>query len=173
MAEQRTPETTSATVRPAGHADVRAMIDLQVAVAGEGAWIGRELPLDLDERAAAFTAAIDDPDRLSLVAELHGTIVGQLGLDNDGMGHAGLGMFVAADARGRGVGSVLLADALTWARAHPAIHKVTLQHWPHNAAAHALYRRHGFQTEGYLHRHWRRRNGELWDAVVMGLLVGT
>jgi len=27
----------------------------------------------------------------------------------------------------------------------------------------------GFQREGLLRRHYRRRNGELWDTVVMGL----
>ena len=26
-----------------------------------------------------------------------------------------------------------------------------------------------FQREGYLTRHYRRRSGELWDAIIMGL----
>jgi RimJ/RimL family protein N-acetyltransferase len=48
---------------------------------------------------------------------------------------------------------------------------VALQVWPHNHAARALYRRFGFADEGLLRRHYRRRNGELWDAVVMGLVL--
>ena len=51
------------------------------------------------------------------------------------------------------------------------MHKIALQVWPHNEAAIALYERYGFEREGYLKRHWRRRSGELWDAVVMGLLL--
>ena len=40
-----------------------------------------------------------------------------------------------------------------------------------NEAALALYERHGFVREGYLHRHYPRRTGEVWDAVVMGLVL--
>ena len=152
--------------------DVAAMLDAMEVVAGEGRWIGRELPLDREERVRSFTASINDPDeRLVLVAEIDGRLVGHLGLSHDGIGHAELGMLLLSEARGRGLGSALLDLATAWADAHPVVHKVTLQAWPHNTAAVALYRRHGFEVEGHLRQHWRRRNGELWDAVVMGLLV--
>jgi RimJ/RimL family protein N-acetyltransferase len=59
-------------------------------------------------------------------------------------------------------------EAVTRARTAGA-HKIALQVWPHNAAALALYERFGFRREGYLTGHYRRRSGELWDAVVMGL----
>jgi RimJ/RimL family protein N-acetyltransferase len=45
--------------------------------------------------------------------------------------------------------------------------------WPHNGAALRLYERTGFVVEGRLRRHWRRRNGELWDALLMGLVLDT
>jgi ribosomal protein S18 acetylase RimI-like enzyme len=77
-------------------------------------------------------------------------------------------MTVAAGWRGRGVGTALLTEAVDQARKAGA-HKLALQVWPHNAAALALYERFGFRREGYLTRHYRRRSGELWDAVVMGL----
>jgi ribosomal protein S18 acetylase RimI-like enzyme len=83
-------------------------------------------------------------------------------------GVADLGMLVAAGWRGRGVGSALLAEGIERARAAGA-HKIALQVWPHNRAALALYERFGFRREGLLRRHYRRRSGELWDAVVMGL----
>lgn len=63
------------------------------------------------------------------------------------------------------------SPALAWARAQPDVHKVTLQVWPHNDRALALYRHAGFIVEGYRHRHWRRADGELWDVIEMGLLV--
>jgi RimJ/RimL family protein N-acetyltransferase len=159
-------------VRRSHRDDVDAFVDLLEAVAGEGRFIGRELPLDREDRHRDFLEHLDDPhDHLSLVATRHGALVGSLGLAHDGMGHADLGMLLAADARGQGLGSALLAEAVAWADAHPVIHKVVLQAWPHNVAALALYRKHGFLVEGHLHRHWRRRDGELWDAVVMGLPV--
>jgi ribosomal protein S18 acetylase RimI-like enzyme len=77
-------------------------------------------------------------------------------------------MAVAAGWRGRGVGTALLAEAVDRAGKAGA-HKLALQVWPHNTAAIALYERFGFQREGYLRRHYRRRTGELWDAIIMGL----
>jgi ribosomal protein S18 acetylase RimI-like enzyme len=99
-----------------------------------------------------------------------GGIIGHLGLHVAPHGVADVGMCVAPDARERGIGSALLKEALEAARRMGA-HKVTLQVWPHNGPARRLYRRFGFQDEGRLRRHYARRNGELWDAIVMGLVL--
>lgn len=72
--------------------------------------------------------------------------------------------------RGQGVGSALLDACLDWCRTGGA-HKFTLSVWPHNRAAIALYAKYGFRVEGRLVRHWRRRNGELWDLIAMGLVL--
>lgn len=166
-----TPTAHGAVVRSTTDGDVEALLGLLEDVAAEGRWIGREAPIDRAATAEQIRSLANDPARLSLVAERDSRLVGTIGLDDDGYGHAGLWMYLAADVRGVGIGTTLLGSAVDWARANPAVHKVTLQVWPHNEAAIALYRRHGFTVEGYLHRHWRRRNGELWDAIVMGLLV--
>ena len=39
------------------------------------------------------------------------------------------------------------------------------------SAAIALYRRCGFAEEGRRVRQYRRASGELWDSIVMGLLL--
>ena len=104
------------------------------------------------------------------VADDEGAIVGLLGIELTSYGVADFGMMVAADRRGQGIGSALMAAAIEWARTAGA-HKLSLQVWPHNEAARALYRKFGFEEEGLLRRQYRRRNGELWDAIVMGLLL--
>lgn len=157
------------TVRRATAADVEALVDLFVAVAAEGRWIGREV-VDRSERHAELMAALASPDDGAFVAEAAGGVIGHLGIVRRRYGVADLGMMVAEGWRGRGVGSALLAAGLGWAREAGA-HKVALQVWPHNEAAQRLYRRFGFVEEGRLRRHYRRRNGELWDAVVMGLVL--
>ena len=162
------PRPATVTVRPARPGDVDALVAMLVAVAGEGRWIGTEAPVDVERRRRRMVAEIEGEDAVVLVSEAGGEPVGQLGLHLAGYGVADLGMLVAASWRGRGVGSALLAEAVERARAAGA-HKVALQVWPHNRAAIALYERFGFQREGYLRRHYRRRSGELWDAVVMGL----
>jgi putative acetyltransferase len=79
-------------------------------------------------------------------------------------------MMVDADWRGLGVGGALVRGAIDSARQLGA-HKLALQVWPHNDVARRLYLRHGFAEEGLLRRHYPRRNGELWDSVIMGLVL--
>lgn len=105
-----------------------------------------------------------------LVAEGDGGLVGQATIDLAPYGVASLGMLVHSGWRRRGVGQALVEAAVVVAGDH-GCHKVSLQVWPHNEAARALYRKVGFVEEGRLLRHYRRRNGELWDAVVMGLVL--
>jgi ribosomal protein S18 acetylase RimI-like enzyme len=155
-------------VRDATLADVEALVAILVDVAGEGRWIGTEAPVDVGRRRRRMVEDVESDDVIVLVAEAGGAPVGQLGLRLAPYGVADLGMVVAAGWRGRGVGTALLAEAVERARKAGA-HKIALQVWPHNAAALALYERFGFRREGYLTRHYRRRSGELWDAVVMGL----
>jgi ribosomal protein S18 acetylase RimI-like enzyme len=100
-----------------------------------------------------------------------GALVGDLSVRLEG-GRADLGMMVRAGLRREGIGSALMDECLAWCRAKQA-HKVTLSVWPHNQGALALYRKYGFSKEGRLVRHYRRRNGELWDAIPMGLILDT
>ena len=156
------------TVRPATLADVDAVVAMLVEVAGEGRWIATEAPVDVEQRRRRMVEDVEREEAIVLVAEVGGQVVGELGLYLARYGVADLGMAVAPGWRGRGIGSALLAEAIDRAGKAGA-HKIALQVWPHNTAAIALYERFGFQREGYLTRHYRRRSGELWDAVVMGL----
>jgi ribosomal protein S18 acetylase RimI-like enzyme len=160
--------TPPVTVREATLADVEAVVAILVEVAGEGRWIGTEAPVDVERRRRRMVEDVEGDDAIVLVAEAGGKLVGQLDLRLARYGVADLGMLVAASWRRQGVGSALMAEAVDRARKAGA-HKIALQVWPHNAAALALYERFGFRREGYLTRHYRRRSGELWDAVVMGL----
>jgi RimJ/RimL family protein N-acetyltransferase len=165
----QSPSTGPAvTVRDATLADVDAAVAMLVEVAGEGRWIGTEAPVDVERRRRRMAADVEGEDAIVLVAEAGGQLVGQLGLHLAPFGVADLGMLVAAGWRGRGIGAALLAEAVRRAREAGA-HKIALQVWPHNQAAISLYERFGFQHEGRLRRHYRRRSGELWDAVIMGL----
>ena len=75
---------------------------------------------------------------------------------------------VAPESRRKGVATALLRRLLDDTR-HDAQRGYTLEVRVSNVGAIALYERFGFRREGYLRRHYRRRSGELWDAVVMGL----
>ena len=156
-------------VRPAMPAELEELLDGYEAVAAERIHIGGEAPVDRARRGKAWLETMDPATPgTSFVAEAGGRIVGQLGVT--GTGRMEIGMWVAKDWRGKGAGTVLMEAALDYARANGAF-KISLEVWSHNAAAIALYEKFGFEREGYLRKHWRRRNGELWDSVVMGLLL--
>lgn len=160
-------------VRRAREPDLPAVFDSFERTAAEGKWIGSELPLDRTDRIARWRDFIAGTEGVMLVAEVDGDIVGGSSLrwiGHCGTGLLGLGMWLDAPYRGRGLGTALLTESITWAKDNGA-HKITLEVWPHNDEALTLYRRFGFEQEGYLRRHWRRRNGELWDSIVMGLLL--
>ncbi len=105
-----------------------------------------------------------------LVALAGDEIVGLLLVIESGFGFGEIGMMVAADRRGYGVGTALVAAAIEWAQGR-GLHKLTLGVFPHNDAAIALYRKFGFTEEGRHTKHMRRANGELWDLINMGLLL--
>jgi RimJ/RimL family protein N-acetyltransferase len=80
---------------------------------------------------------------------------------------ASIGMAVASDWRGRGVGSALMKEAIRWARS-VGVEKLALSVYPHNATARALYAKFGFLEEGCLTGHSKKSIGYV-DEIVMGL----
>ena len=148
---------------------VRALME---TVAAEAMWIGSEAPVRwTPERREAWTTRADDETAGALfVAEKGEELLGYLMLTRDPFGHAELSMALAPDARGQGIGGRLLDAAVDWCRERSLI-KLDCQVWPHNGAALALYRSRGFAVEGRQRRHWRRRNGQLWDGILMGLVL--
>jgi RimJ/RimL family protein N-acetyltransferase len=135
------------------------------AVAEERDGIATEPPVDVEARAASWTL----DGTLVAVAD-DGEIAGSIHVDPSRHGFGDIGMAVAREWRGRGVGSALLAAAVEWARER-GLHKLSLGVFPHNTAAIALYRKFGFVEEGRHAKQLRRSSGELWDIVEMGLLL--
>jgi RimJ/RimL family protein N-acetyltransferase len=151
-------------IRPGREDDRLPLAALFAAVAEERNGIATEPPVDIGARAASWT--IDG----TLVAAAGAEIIGALHIEASRHGFGEFGMLVAREWRGRGVGSALLAAAIEWARERN-LHKLILGVFAHNAAAIALYRKFGFVEEGRRVKQYRRANGELWDAVDMGLLL--
>src|SRR4051794_7485076 len=152
-------------VRPMVDDDRLPLAQIFADVAAERDGIGTEPPVDVEARAASWTL------EGSFVAVLDGSIVGSLNVQPvDYHGYGEIGMCLARAARGRGVGSALMEAAIAWSRAR-GLHKLSLSVWPHNAAAIALYEKYGFVQEGRRVKQYRRKSGELWDTIDMGLLL--
>jgi ribosomal protein S18 acetylase RimI-like enzyme len=142
------------------------MAELFAAVAEERDGIATEPPVDVEQRAALFARTADG----TVVAVAGGEVIGMLHVEASRHGFGDLGMCVGRGWRGQGIGSALLRAAIDQARAR-GLHKLSLEVFAHNSAAIALYRKSGFAEEGRRVRQYRRASGELWDSIVMGLLL--
>ncbi len=120
-----------------------------------------------------------DPNGLSLVAVTQDSantelVVGQAGLF---MAHTslrrlhvrGLGMAVAKDWQGRGVGSQLLGAVTDWADNWAHVLRLELTVFADNTRAIGVYQRHGFVKEGHMTGH-ALRDGMYVDAWAMARL---
>ena len=157
---------TAFEVRRARPEDARRLAELFAAVAEERDGIATEPPVDVDARTKQFAESAEG----TIVAVAAGDLVGSLHVEAKRFGVGEFGMAVALPWRGRGVGSALLTAAIEKARGE-GLHKLSLEVFPHNQAAIALYRKFGFVEEGRRVKHYRRASGELWDSIVMGLLL--
>ncbi|QOI99853.1 MAG: GNAT family N-acetyltransferase [Phycisphaeraceae bacterium] len=122
---------------------------------------------------------IDDvtanPQRLWLVAEVDGRVVGELTFSAPRLrriAHRGrLGLAVHADHRGQGVGKALIRSLLVWARRHPLIEKVRLGVLSSNTGAIRLYHRLGFHEEARRAAEFKIAPGIYADDILMARWV--
>jgi putative acetyltransferase len=160
------------TVRPGRPSDAHSFLDMWREVVAEG-WFVRTDTVSRSERyyRRRFFRQTWTPDQVSLVAVSRGRVIGHLtAAREEGLATrhvATLGMAVASDWRGRGVGSALMSEAIRWGRA-VGVEKLALSVYPGNEAALALYRKYGFSEEGRLTGHSKKAVGYL-DEFVMGL----
>ena len=164
-------------IRQATPGDAAALVELARAVGSEpegwlltvGGW--RTVA---DERRAIRVQRWSRDTVIVVAVATEGRIVGRLSLVRDehpAAPHvADLGIMVAREARGQGVGTALIAAAVAWARV-AAIAKVELHVFPHNVAAIALYERCGFVAEGVRAGRFLR-DGRAVDALLMARPVG-
>ena len=145
----------------------RAAVELFAAVAAERRWIGTEPPVDIDGRTAGLVGSLAVGQQTMIVARARGRIVGTLSLYR-AADHVPetiwLGMLVAADCRGAGVGSALVAFAIDHAR-KAGYRAIGLEVFPHNEAARRLYRSFGFVERESLVAHLLRADGTRWDII--------
>jgi [ribosomal protein S18]-alanine N-acetyltransferase len=151
-------------VRTATSADLDRCLSLFTAVAEERRWIATEPPVDRREVRARWRDLLATGEGTLLLAEDGGEPVGLAVMV--GRDAPELGMLVAPDRRERGIGSALVEQCLAWARATGSS-RVVLHVFPHNLAARALYRKHGFGETGVAAGAFPRASGETWDAIRM------
>ena len=111
-------------------------------------------PTDGDTMTERLAPILPDPHYLTLVAGLNGLIVGVAGAtlgryyEKDGNYARLLVLNVASTARGRGVGSLLVAAVERWA-ADNGVREIVVNSALHRAEAHGFYERRGYVRTGF------------------------
>jgi len=111
---------------------------------------------------------------LQLVAEIGGAVVGNAGLGMTGASPRRrhvmhLGMAVAPEAQGRGVGKALMAALVDYADNWGQVLRIELGVYADNERAIGLYQRFGFEIEGR-QRAYALRAGRYVDSLMMARL---
>jgi len=141
---------------------------MQLPHANEGLWSQRLAELVSPGKADVLLVAERPDDSGAL------QLVGLAGLHPAGTAlrrrHAmSLGISIAAQAQGQGVGKVLMAALLDYADQWAQVLRTELTVFADNHRAIALYRRFGFEREG-LHRGYALRDGHYADVLTMARL---
>jgi RimJ/RimL family protein N-acetyltransferase len=165
------------TIREAQPADAEAVLAYIHQIAGETAFltmIPGELQMTPEQEAAYFQECIDTENKVFLLAVVDETVVGACSF---GAGarirtrHAGeFGMSVKKSHWGQGIGRLLVATLLVWAKSTGVVRKVNLRVRTDNTRAIALYESCGFLLEGTL-REELRVGDEIHDLHCMGLIL--
>ncbi len=136
---------------------------LQMPYPSEEAWVRR-----LTDGVTATNADV------MLIAERAGELLGGAGL-HAVSGHArrrhamGLGIHVAPQAQGQGVGSALMTALCDYADRWAGVLRLELLVYADNQRAIGLYRKFGFEVEGTLRAH-ALRDGVYVDSLAMARL---
>jgi RimJ/RimL family protein N-acetyltransferase len=161
-------------VRPGRRADTRSFLEMWREVVDERRYVRTESVQHSPRyyRRKFFKNGWTDQEA-SIVAVSAGRVIGHISVSREESlvtRHvASIGMAVAKDWRGRGVGTALMAECIRWARLM-SVEKLVLSTYPDNERALALYRKFGFQEEGRLTGHSKKSIGYR-DEILMGLWV--
>jgi putative acetyltransferase len=156
-------------VRPATIEDCEPIARGMKVVVDEGRWLATGASTPVEDLVERFRAAVEWDGQFLFALEDAGELVGSLGMHPSAVdGVLTLGMWILPERRGRGGGRMLMEAAL--AAVPPEAHKVELEVFPDNEAAIGLYRSLGFEDEGLRRDHYRREDGSLRSALLMGRL---
>lgn len=134
-----------------------------------------ELPPTTEAEAEFLQRVRDNPGSLLLIGLVDGRIVGGCGFfigERRRLAHTGvLGISIATEWRGRGVGRLLMLAMIDWARTHPTIEKICLSVFSSNDVGISLYTSLGFYKEGIRDGQAKLSAGQYVDEIFMGLWV--
>lgn len=144
-------------IRPAQPEDALNLLNLKKSYI-EGS---TTIPLYIDEyknneaqERALIERYLSESNSILLVAEHNGKLIGNLDLTGNQrrkLYHTGMvGMGIANNWQGKGVGSLLMEAVLNWAKANDYVKIIWLEVYATNTAGLNLYKKYGFEQCGFI-----------------------
>jgi ribosomal protein S18 acetylase RimI-like enzyme len=166
-------------LRSARPADAATTLELYRAVVNEGAYTlfePDELKRDQEQEEHNIRNEQTAPNRLRLVAEIDGEVVGMARVSGGELArtaHFGEvdSVWVQQDCRGQGIGRSLMQTLETWARQDGKLEKLGLYVFSTNERAVSLYTSLGYVIEGRCPKDIKFGENQYADTLVMGKLL--
>lgn len=129
----------------------------------------------LEEEEKWIQSFLDNKNSLLLVAIHQGRIIGNIdfsGLQQKIMYHtARLGMGMLSAWKNLGVGSLLLSNAIEWAKSNSPLEIIYLEVYANNEGGLALYRKYGFIESGKRKEFFKVDDKTYIDEIIMTLKI--
>ncbi len=133
-----------------------------------------EFKFGLEDEQKFIQSKLESERDLFLKATYHGQIVGTLGFDvltNKRYRHRGqFGIAIQKACWGKGIGKALMETLLEWCK-QIGIEKITLEVDANNERAIELYKKYGFEQEGYLKNDKKMSDGSYRDSLIMAKMM--
>lgn len=157
--------------------DAKNIVDFYNFVGGETSYLSfekDEYPNTVEGQIEDIKAIEGNPTNTMLLALDGEKIVGIATISSSHKiksRHEGeLGIVVAKDYHGRGIGSELIKRLIDWAKGNGVTTRIKLDTRADNVKAVSLYLKFGFVVEGCL-KNSTLLNGEYYDLYVMGMMI--
>jgi aminoglycoside 6'-N-acetyltransferase len=150
-------------LRPLTDADTRVLRDILAEPAVARWWAG----------TSAGDASAEDDDGVRLAIELNGDVVGAIQYaeeDDPDYRHAGIDIFLATRAQGRGAGPDAIRTLARYLFLERGHHRLTIDPAASNTRAIAAYAKVGFRPVGVMRQYERGPDGTWHDGLLMDLL---
>lgn len=166
------------TIRQARTSDAQSLLDLGRSIVREDIYqllTISELAINLETETEWIGAYTLVPNRIILVAEINGLLVGELDFCNglrNRISHTGeMGMSVAKEFRVHGIGTLLVQTLIDWASIQDSIEKISLNVHSTNTRAISLYKKMGFEVEGIKRKEIKYGPDNYVDTLMMARFV--
>lgn len=163
-------------IRTATKDDAESILQIMKSVFAEAKYTVTTLKdndenFTIEKTSEWISKHLDSDEKLYLVAEINGHVVGSVDLHNDERKRiqhiATVGITVAKKFRGYGIGKALMDSLIEWASNSSVIEKVTLAVFANNERAINLYKKLDFIEEGCKVREIKIGENKYVDSVLM------